>query len=148
MPFIEVIARALILREDEVLLAHSKGEDNTFLPGGHVEFAEFTEEALKRELREELGVETEVLGFLGALEYRFIHRNEAHHEINLIFHVEIEGGASRRQEMESKEPKLEFLWTKIGEIERFNLLPWPLVELIPEWLRERKAFFKSALQRM
>jgi 8-oxo-dGTP pyrophosphatase MutT (NUDIX family) len=42
VPIVEIIARALILRGDEVLLAHSKEENSTFLSGGHVEFGEFT----------------------------------------------------------------------------------------------------------
>lgn len=71
MSVIEVIARALILRDDEILLAHAKGENNTFLPGGHVEFGEYTTTALKRELEEELGAETETLEFSGVLEYKY-----------------------------------------------------------------------------
>ena len=41
----EVIARILIIGGDEMLLAHAKGEDDTFLPGGHVEIGEFAEQA-------------------------------------------------------------------------------------------------------
>jgi len=29
------------LGDDKILLAHTKGENKTFLPGGHVEFGEF-----------------------------------------------------------------------------------------------------------
>jgi 8-oxo-dGTP diphosphatase len=143
---IEVIARALILRNDEILLAHAKGENNTFLPGGHVEFGECTTAALKREFEEELGLETETLEFIGVLEYKYgscANKNEIHHEINLIFHTKIKGRPLESQ-MKSKERKLEFFWVKISELEKSNLLPKPLIQLIPKWIKEKKVFFKSA----
>lgn len=149
MPSIEVLSRALILRDDEILLAHAKRENNTFLPGGHVEFGEFTKIALKRELEEELGVEPEILDFIGVVDYKYGRltiKDEIYHEINLIFHVKIKGGIPCERGMKSKERKLEFLWVKINELEKFNLLPQPLKKLIPKWIKERKTFFKSAIQ--
>lgn len=151
MTFIEVIARALILRHDEILLAHAKGQNNMFLPGGHVEFGEFTTTALKRELDEELGVETETLEFSGALEYKyrsFTNRNEAHHEMNLIFLAKIKGGVPCERGMKAKERKLEFSWVNINELGKANLLPEPLIELIPKWIKEKEVFFQSALDHM
>ena len=115
MAVIEVVARALILRDDEVLLAHAKGEDNTFLLGGHVEFGEFTTAALKRELEEELAMKTETPEFLGVLEYKygsFTKKNEIHHEMNLIFRIKPKKGFQTK--MKSKEKKLEFFWAKIN----------------------------------
>ncbi|WP_228101441.1 hypothetical protein [Paenibacillus donghaensis] len=35
-----VLARGIIISEENLLVAHFKGMDNTFLPGGHVEFRE------------------------------------------------------------------------------------------------------------
>jgi 8-oxo-dGTP diphosphatase len=53
---IELISRAFILRGGKVLVAHKKGASNTFLPGGHVEFGEPSDFALRRELKEEMGI--------------------------------------------------------------------------------------------
>ena len=68
---IEHIARALIRMGDDVLLARTKGADNTFLPGGHIEFGESAEGALIRELQEELGLIAVVQNFRGAVEHTF-----------------------------------------------------------------------------
>jgi nucleoside triphosphatase len=71
---------ALILnRQGQVLLAKSSKWRNRFtLPGGHTELGETVEEALKREIREEVGLEIETIRFLQFQEAiylpEFIHR--------------------------------------------------------------------------
>ena len=57
---------ALILNSSgQILLAKSNKWKNRFtLPGGHVELGEIVEEALKREIREEVGLEIEPIRFL------------------------------------------------------------------------------------
>jgi nucleoside triphosphatase len=56
----------LILKRDgQVLLTKSSKWRNRFtLPGGHVELGETVEEALKREIREEVGLEVRPIRFL------------------------------------------------------------------------------------
>ncbi len=56
-----VIVNGLLRREGEVLLAHRSPERRTYpgtwsFPGGHVEPGETLDDALRRELTEELGV--------------------------------------------------------------------------------------------
>jgi nucleoside triphosphatase len=57
---------ALILNgKGQILLAKSsKWKDRFTLPGGHVELGETVEEALKREIKEEVGLEIEPIRFL------------------------------------------------------------------------------------
>nr|WP_155606343.1 NUDIX domain-containing protein [Paenibacillus timonensis] len=58
------MARGVILTERHLLVAHCKGMDNTFLPGGHVEFQESIRSSLYREIKEELGLSSEVHNLL------------------------------------------------------------------------------------
>lgn len=62
----EIAAGALILNDrGEVLLVKSFKWKNKFaLPGGHIEAGEMIEEALKREIKEETGLDIELLKFL------------------------------------------------------------------------------------
>ena len=76
--------RAVIVRDNKVLLAHTKGAANTFLPGGHIELGEKAEEALAREIREELGEESRTTSFLGAIENSWVQDGVRQHEINLF----------------------------------------------------------------
>jgi len=52
---IEIIARGVCVKGGKLLLCHSKGAPNTYLPGGHVEFCEDAKVALAREVVEERG---------------------------------------------------------------------------------------------
>ena len=44
---IDLIARAVIVRDARLLVAHSVGAGNKFLPGGHIESGEFAADALR-----------------------------------------------------------------------------------------------------
>lgn len=52
---------AVILRDDKILLMYNDREKLYYTPGGRVKFGETTEEAVLREVREELSIEMEVL---------------------------------------------------------------------------------------
>lgn len=66
--FVEVVA-ALIRREEEILITQRRKDDAFGLlwefPGGAVEKGETHKEALKREIKEELDVDIEIVNFVG-----------------------------------------------------------------------------------
>lgn len=136
MPQIELIARAVIIRDDRILLAKQKTESNTFLPGGHIEAGEYAEEALRRELQEELGSDSRVGRFVGVLEHKFTDKHgREYEEINLIFEVKLDSS-----KVEAKESHLEFKWVNPDEFGKENLLPSSLQTILPGWLKEKKPF--------
>lgn len=138
MEEIEIIARAVIRRNNMILLAHKKGENNTFLPGGHVNYGEYTEEALKRELLEEIGIEVKVKGFMGIIEYQYKEYNgNHHHEINFIYMVET------LNKIKSRETHISFQWCEIGKLDEKTLLPDILTKLIKEYYKKGKPFHAS-----
>jgi nucleoside triphosphatase len=56
----------------ELLLTRShKWRDRYVVPGGHIELGERIEEALRREIREEIGIEVEDIAFLCFQEFVF-----------------------------------------------------------------------------
>jgi ADP-ribose pyrophosphatase YjhB (NUDIX family) len=88
-PRIRPLALALIRRGDEILVEGGrdevKGEVFFRLLGGGIDFGESGADALRRELREELGSETNVERLLGALENIFTYEGKAGHEIALVY---------------------------------------------------------------
>lgn len=64
-----------------------KGEDFVRLIGGHVEFGERAEDAMRREVMEEVGVEIEQLRLLDILENIFTHEGSPGHEVIFIYHA-------------------------------------------------------------
>ncbi len=138
MPNIEIISRAIILDRDKILLCKKKGNDYYFLPGGHVEFDETAKVALRRELKEELGVEAKKIEYVGTVENMFSENGNRHHEINLIFFVEPKNHSSI-----SNEDHIDFFWTDIDKLEGENIEPVALKNAIIQWLKDRKLFWGS-----
>lgn len=121
---IETIARGICVREGKILLCRAKGSASTYLPGGHIEFGETGREALVREIREELGVESEAADFLGVVENSFLQQGKPHAEINLLYRLRFLGSVPT----ESKEDWIEFEWVDVDRIETANLLPAEMIK--------------------
>ena len=140
-----LIARAVILNDDHVLLARKKGMSHTFLPGGHINIGESAVTALKREIGEELGLELDVEGYLGAVEASWEDDSAEQFEINHIFKGGIKG-TSFGSSLESQEDHLEFLWSSIDDLYANDLLPHPLKKLIANYTAgDRSIWWESTL---
>jgi ADP-ribose pyrophosphatase YjhB (NUDIX family) len=90
---IRPIALAAIRRGDDLLVfeAHDPVKRETFYRplGGGIEFGERAADALRREIREEIGVELDGVVLLGVLENIFIFSGRPGHEIAFIFTADI-----------------------------------------------------------
>ena len=117
----EIIARAIIRRDGQLLLVRQRSKSWSFLPGGHVEPGERVEAALVRELAEELAAEAKVAGFVGAVEHGYIEDGSTHHEINLVFEASIDTA-----EPDSQEDHLEFHWLPLSELTDTDVRPHAL----------------------
>ena len=129
---IELISRGVYIDKDTILVAHRKGADNVFLPGGHIDKGETAPAALARELTEELDIHTVPDAFLGVVEHAYSNEQGEVQEINLIFTF-TSHELSFPSVLESAESHLEFCWLpcKKTELEKANLQPWVLQEQIP-----------------
>lgn len=121
----ELIARAVIRKDDRLLLARQRTKSWSFLPGGHVEPGEPVETALARELAEELGADAKITGFVGVVEHGYIEDGATHHEINLVFRADL-GDA----DPVSQEDHLEFHWLPIGDLAAADVRPGGLKDAL------------------
>ena len=131
---IEIIARGVCVKDGRLLLCHSKGKWNTYLPGGHVEFGERAEYSLEREIQEEMGLTAKAGRFLAAVEHTYLRKGRISCEINLIFEFTARGLSSRCSPP-SCEDYIEFFWAPVSGLRRHNLEPEALCRLIPLWLK-------------
>ncbi|MGH3590163.1 MAG: NUDIX domain-containing protein [Candidatus Dormibacteria bacterium] len=114
----EIIARAIIRRDGQLLLARQRTKSWSFLPGGHVEPGERVEMALVREIAEELDTEAKIAGFVGVVEHGYVEDGAIHHELNLVFEVTIDS-----LDPASQEDHLEFHWLQIDQLADTDVRP-------------------------
>jgi 8-oxo-dGTP diphosphatase len=137
---IEVIARAVVVHNNTILLCRPKDQeygDYYYFPGGHVEFGESAEAALRREIKEETGADVTETHFIGALENRFIqHNNEEKHEINLVFEAHLASA-----EIRDREEHIESKWVLLEDCKNARVLPETLKNRVFRWLEDKQAFY-------
>lgn len=135
---IDLLVRAIIQINGKILVCRKKGKKYYFFPGGHVEFGESAEKALKREIKEEIGVGIRGLYYMGGSEHFFTEDRKKFHEINLAFRVKI-----NETKIESREDHLKFFLLDKKQLTKKNVLPRPLKRGLLKWSKDKKIFWTS-----
>lgn len=130
-----LLARAVVVEDDHVLLTQARGREHTFLPGGHVESDESIVDGLHREFQEELGVDIQVGAYLGAVEDRWTGEVTVNYEINHCFAVRVPEWAVC-EPVPSRESHITFRWVGVDRLDAEVLRPRPLRRLIPQWAED------------
>ncbi len=118
----------IAINGNRVLLHRAEQDDFWALPGGRGEFMEPAQETLKREMREELGVEIHVERLVWAVENFYEDENLSFHELGFYFLMTFPRD-SRLYEKgepfagEEKEIRLIFQWHELDELANLPLYP-------------------------
>jgi len=128
----EAVVGPIIYNEkgEILLIKNPKFGDFWTIPGGHIELDEPAEEALKREIMEETGLELkniEPIGFTEGINPEFFHKKK--HFIYLNYLAELAGG-----EMTKSEEMTEYLWIapeKTGDL-KISESVRPLIDIYLE----------------
>ena len=88
------------IEDGRVLLHQAEGDDFWALPGGRAELLEPAEATLRREMREELDIQVEVVRPLWLVENFFQHQGYQHHELGIYFLMRVPADWSYRAQTE------------------------------------------------
>ena len=135
---IETIARGICVKDGHILICRNRKVGNFYFPGGHIEFGETGAEALEREVREEMGVESTAREFLGCCEHRFDQHGKPHAEINLVYVLDIPSVAPG-QTVPSREDWIAFDWIPVAELASSAVEPAVLRGRVLDWHANRDA---------
>ena len=135
---LNVRATGIIIHNNKVLLHKNINEDHYALLGGRVEIGENSEDTIKREIKEELGKDIEITGYVTTIENFFEMKKSKFHEIMFIYEVEFLEEQDKKIEynlknIEGKE-YLNYEWIELDKIEEYNLCS----KAVKKILKERK----------
>lgn len=126
----------LIIRNNKLLLVDMNNSGFLCLPGGYVELGETTEEAIKRELVEEIDKDVIVKKYLGVVENYFINKFfKKMHEISFYYLMDFadanikENNFTLIENDKGHNIKLDFKWISIDELDKFDIRPHFLKDL-------------------
>ncbi|HEX6817408.1 MAG TPA: NUDIX hydrolase [Ktedonobacterales bacterium] len=116
------------IHDGRVLLHRAESEDFWSLPGGRCELLEPSETALRREMREELGMEVAVERLVWVVENFFALDGLPHHELGLYYKMALPADAplldvDMEHRGKEEELALVFRWFPLETIERMGLYP-------------------------
>jgi len=136
----EVCIRAIILSKNKILACWSREKKYYFFPGGHIDFEESAQQALKRELKEELHILVRKPEFIGTVENIYVEDRQKHHEINLVFSAKAD-----KIKTDSRENHIGFELIDIKKLSKTKIYPIALKKAIIRWLKDKKPFWASQI---
>ena len=124
-----VRATALILQNRKLLV--TKDKDKYYTIGGAIQVNESTEEAVVREVREELGVKAQAGQLAFVVENRFKEDGVYYHNIEFHYLVDLLEDAPLTMQEDAK--PLPCRWLALDDLYTVNLKPAFLKTTLPNW---------------
>lgn len=131
---LNIRAAGVFMHNDKVLIHNNVNSDHCCLPGGRIEIGENSQEAIKREIKEEMGKDIEIIDYIATIENFFEMKNKKYHEIFFLYKVEFANKEDQKinhiiYNAEGKQ-YLQYEWIDLKDIEKYNLLPKCLKEIL------------------
>ena len=133
---LNVRAACIIKHNNRILVHRNINKDHYCLIGGRVEIGESSEDAIKREVKEELGKEIEIDGYISTVENFFEMKGSKYHEYMFIYQAEFKEEKDKLiedtlQNMEGKD-FLRYEWLDLNKIDNYTVLPKVIKEILKE----------------
>jgi 8-oxo-dGTP pyrophosphatase MutT (NUDIX family) len=123
-----------------VFEGYDKAKDEIFYRplGGGIEFGEKSEDAVRRELKEEINVDITDLKYLGMLENIYTFNGDSYHEVVLVYEgMLVESGLYEQASIRGKEANgddIHVMWKDLDEFREGKSILYPpgLLKLLTE----------------
>lgn len=126
-----VRATALILQNRKLLVTKDKGK--YYIIGGAIQVNEKTEDAVVREVKEELGVKSQAGQLAFVVENRFEQDGVSYHNIEFHYLVDLLEDAPLTLTMQEDEKRQPCEWIDLDKLEDIQLVPAFLKTALPDW---------------
>ena len=124
-----VRATALIVQNNQLLV--TKEGDYFYTIGGAIQVNESTEDAVVREVKEELGVKAQAGQLAFVVENRFEQDGVSYHNIEFHFLVDLLEDAPLTMQEDDKRQPCE--WIDLDKLQNIQLVPTFLKTALPDW---------------
>lgn len=113
----QISVKGIIARDNKVLVLKTAGRGNYELPGGRMDFGETVEQALKREMKEELGWNDITIGdMINVWTFRDTRRRVDYHFVILDFEI-----FSRDREIKISPEHTQYKWIGPEDLESLDM---------------------------
>lgn len=133
---LNVRAAGVIIHNNKILVHKNVNSDHYALVGGRIEIGENSVDTIKREIKEELGKDIEITGYISTIENFFEMKGSKYHEIMFVYKVEFVDEKDKEIEytLENIEGKdyLKYEWLALDKIEQYPLWPKAIREVLKE----------------
>lgn len=140
----------IILNNDKVLTVNINHNGFYCLPGGHVHLGEDTFQAIKREIKEEIGIETKDISLMAVIENFFLNdKGKTFHELGYYYIIKPNSLGDKENDFcliendEGELKELEFKWVNLDNIKEVDFRP----EILKEYLKNRDFSFKHIVSK-
>lgn len=116
---------AVVQKDNQILFKRPMGDDHYTLPGGRVKFGETTEQAIVREVDEELNIQITIKKLLLINENFFEYDTDEYHEVLFIYLCE-SSGSGQLKKIDEDDKQVQ--WININELQQFNIDPSHLID--------------------
>ncbi len=123
---------AIIYNADETKILLFYGDDMDFymLPGGKVKEQEKSDDAIKREIFEELGYENLKFDFAGVSEELIAEKDNYIQEITITYKCQYMGNIEKESFKSKESDWINFKWVEISKLKEYNIHPSQILSIV------------------